>query len=232
MAVGDHAASGTKADHRRMQHFRKPQHLVTGLEGARPDEDHRPFRPADRRCRLADGDIRHRVRMVFERSGDLEFTLRHELLPGHFDRCRAGLQGAHLAKRMGDGGRSVRCPVGAFGRLGDAGENGALVAHLVQMAAALVEKRGRYLPGQAQNRLVAAPGSQERGAGVEHARPGHDGIDTGIARGAGVTERHVGACLLVPRRDHPHAVALKGVEQAVELGTRYAEDGIHIVGAQ
>jgi hypothetical protein len=111
-------------------------------------------------------------------------------------------------------------------------ENGALVAHLVQMAATLAEKRGRHLPGQAQNRLVAAPGSQKRSAGIQHPRTGHDGIDTGIARGAGITEGHIGACLLVPRRDHPHVVALKGIEQAVELGTRYAEDGIHIVGAQ
>src|SRR5690242_3794727 len=97
------------------------------------------------------------------------------------------------------------------------------------MAAPLAQELRRHLAGQAQHRLVAAEGSEQRGAGIEHAGTGHHAEHAGPSAGAGIAERHVAAGLLVPRTDDFQLRLMEGVEQAVDLRAGQTEHGIDAV---
>ncbi len=94
------------------------------------------------------------------------------------------------------------------------------------MAAALAEKRRRDLTGQAQHRFIAAEGSEQRRARIEHAGAGHHAEYPGAPRGPRITKGHVAAGLLVPRADHLQLRLMEGIEQAVGLRAGQAEHGV------
>ncbi len=100
-----------------------------------------------------------------------------------------------------------------------------LIGHLVQVAATLIEERLRYLPGQAQHRLIRAPGREQSGAGIQQPRAGYHGAYRRSAGGARIPEGHVAAALLMARADGAHLRlrAVQGIKQAVGLGARQAE---------
>ena len=131
-----------------------------------------------------------------------------------FERRRSRAAGAHGAERVGDQGRGLGRRFDAGREVDNPRDDAGLVADLVQVAVAAADVGLRDLADQRQHRRVGAVGGEQRGRGVEQARPRHHGIGLRLAGRERGAERHVARALLVPRMDGADAVL--GLEQGVE----------------
>src|SRR5665213_4487471 len=100
------------------------------------------------------------------------------------------------------------------------------------MAAALAQKLGRHLAGQAEHRFVASERRQQRSTGIEHTGAGHHAEYAGPAGRTRIAIGHVAAGLFMPRADHLELGLMKGVEQSVDLRAGQAEHGVDTVRDQ
>ena len=106
-----------------------------------------------------------------------------------------------------------------------------LVRDFVQLAGALADQAGGYLPGQGKHLGAHGIGSRARGSCVQDARPQHHAEGLRPAACKRCTERHVGGRLLVAGMDGPDGVAgvVNGVEEDIILHTGQAVEGIDAV---
>ena len=232
MRVGDDAAAAAERHDRRVDHLGQLENFLARMDRAAADKDHR---------RLAAGDQR---RGVFDAVADpaaAPGTDRTPLTAPISARCVNTSQGISSATgpRRPDiiswnaRDTSVGRRIGIFDAVGpfdESAQRRELIRHLVQMAAALAEKRRRHLPGQAQHRLVRSERGEQRSARVEHAGAGHHAEHARPAARARIAVGHVAAGLLVPRADHLELRLMEGVEQAVDLRAGQAEHGVDAVG--
>ena len=230
MRVGDDAAAAAEGNSRRVQHLGKLDDFIARMDGAAADKDHRVLAGLDQRGRSLDAiGIRGGRRQggVDLRLTDLGTLGEH--IPRHFQRRRPAPARQHFLKGTADhGGRDIGI-LGAIRPFDESAERCELVGHFVQMAAALAEKLRRHLAGQAQHRLVAAEGGEQRRARIEHAGTRHHTEHTGPSAGARVAERHIAAGLLVPCADDLELRLMEGVEQSVDLRARQTKNGIDAV---
>ena len=230
--VAQNAAAAAEGDDRRIQRFGEVADFVRRGDRAAADHDHRMAARRDEprrsgQCLRVGGRRRKRRQRIA--IGDHLAAGEH--VPRHFERRRPlpsgehGLEGArHLHPRHRgrvDPPRPFR--EGAQGR--------ELVRHFVQMTAAAAEKCRRHLSRDAKDRRVAAIGGEQRRAGIEHARPGHDRKGGRLAGRARVAEGHVAAGLLVARADdfQLRLGAVQRVEEAVDLRAGQAVDRVDAV---
>ena len=111
-------------------------------------------------------------------------------------------------------------------------ENAGLVADFVQMAEVAADIGVGNLPDQRQHRRIHGIGGQQRRAGIEQARPGHDRVSLRLAGGERGAERHIGRALLVTGMDRPQPVGKleQRLEQQIVLHARKRIDGVEAVG--
>ena len=94
-------------------------------------------------------------------------------------------------------------------------DDAGLVADLVQVAEAAADVGVRDFADQRQHRRVHRIGGEQRGRGIEQARPRHHGIGLRLAGRERGAERHIGRALFVPGVHGADPVA-DGLEQRVE----------------
>ena len=156
MRVGDDAAAAAERHHRRVDHFGELEDFLARVDRAAADEDHRPLAAGDQRGGRLDA-----VRVGL-RGGEGIERLAERRPRARWVNTSHGISsdtGPRRPDSISWNARDTmrRRGVGIFDALrpfDEGAQRRELVRHLVQMAAALAEERGRHLAGQAQHRLV------------------------------------------------------------------------------
>ena len=113
-------------------------------------------------------------------------------------------------------------------------DDAGLIVDLVQMAELAADIGVGDLADQRQHRRVHRIGGEQRGRGVEQARPRHHRVGLRLAGRERGAERHVGGALLVARvhgADRRSALEQR-VEQVIVLHARQRVDGVEAVRDQ
>ena len=233
MVIADNTPAAAEGHHRCLKRFGQFENLLPCLHGAPTHHDHRPFRSCQDLGRLKD-QVRVRPKRSFGaglfRHADLGYHVHR--VPAHFELNRPRATGLHLPE-------GFRHQAGGIGRMFDPGRpfgqgphRRQLVRQLVELPPPLPQLIRRDLSGDAQNRGIGCIGCTQRGGGVQHARARHDGIGTYPPARLGIPEGHVRCGLLMAGSDDVDVPVVKGIEQAVDLHARQAENRVNAVFEQ
>ena len=153
---------------------------------------------------------------------------------GAFQRDRPGAAGRRDRDGLGDARRRLLRRADAFAVFDDVPQQADLIVDLVQVAVPLVDREGRDLARQRDHRRAHRRRQQQRGRGVQDARPRHHRERLRLAGHQRGPERHVGSGLLVARVDDADAVGrlVRGIEQMVVVHARQREQRVDAVRQQ
>ncbi len=190
-AAVEHAAAAPEREHRRLQQPRQFGDLGAGVLRAAAGDDQDALGFGETLGGRGDRivvDRRLRRRRRRGRRRDRAALAPH--VHRAFERRRSGAARAHRAERVGDQGRGLGRGFDT-GRMADnPGDDAGLVADFVQVAVAAADIGLGDLADQRQHRRVGAVGVQERGRGIEQARPRHHGIGLRLAGRERRAQRH------------------------------------------
>ncbi len=227
-AAVEHATAAAVGEHGRLQHVAKQRHLGRGILRAAADHDqHAPglAEHLGRGFHLVVVDAGAALRQRCHRCH------RCPLAPdvdGAFERGGSAPALPHGGDRLGDLRRGFLRSVNMRGVIDQAGDNAGLVANLVQLAEPAADRGMWNLPDDRQHRRIHTVGGEQRGAGIEQARPRHDRVGLRLAGRERRAQGHIGRALLVPGVNDAQGVAgaVKGVEQMVVVHAGQRIDGI------